>query len=121
MDRSGPASTGFSPHARSATHVASLSDVSEVLVSSPEEMCKYKEEGEVVRSRGAHRLGCCSASVSHTVLSVHIRHLPRNARHLSVGAPTEAQGSTSGDKMVLSSFDESDLVGVSRHYVELVL
>ena len=105
MDSSGPASTGSSPHARSATHVASLSNVSEVLVSSPEEMCKYKEEGEEARSPGAHRLGCCSASVSHTVLSIHIRHPPH--------APTGAQGTTSGDRMLLSSFDEGDVVSES--------
>ena len=105
MDSSGPASTGSSQHARSATRVASLSNVSEVMVSSPEEMCKYKEEGEEARSQGAHRLGCCSASVSHTVLSIHIRHPPH--------APTGTQGTTSGDRMVLSIFDEGDVVSES--------
>lgn len=45
----------------------------EYAVTTPEEMCKYKELGDQAWKSKRHKLNCSSASLSHTIFSIHIR------------------------------------------------
>jgi hypothetical protein len=45
----------------------------EYAVTTPEEMCKYKELGDQAWKSKRHRLNYSSASLSHTIFSIHIR------------------------------------------------
>jgi hypothetical protein len=55
-----------------SARVPNLTSAVEFPVTSPEEMCRYKEHGEAVR-KGRHLIGS-SASLSHSVFSICIRH-----------------------------------------------
>ena len=67
--------------------VLNLDGISEFPVNSPEEMCKHKEHGDKARKMGSNRLRCCSASLSHAVFSIRIRHSSKT--HLPLCAAPE--------------------------------
>jgi len=70
-----------------AAGVLNLDGITEFPVNSPEEMCKNKEHGDKARKMGSNRLRCCSASLSHAVFSIRIRHSSKT--HLPLCAAPE--------------------------------